>query len=121
MSTNTNKKNTKRVAYRTYRQKAEDSTFFAVYFFISGCVGFGIAFSDEMKESPHLLIMPIAVGILTIGWFVYSISGNAKRNKYKKKGECFPGYIIGAEMLLTGERYNRYCLLISFNDNGAFL
>ena len=50
--------------------------------------------------------------------YIYSVTWNTKRKKFKIYGEAFQGYILGAEEKETGRGENVYYLLISFNDNG---
>ena len=47
----------------------------------------------------------------------YCLSYNAKRNYYKKHGECFIGYIVGADLLIGGRGIYSYHLKVQFREN----
>ena len=101
--------------YKTQRQsKIGISLFFLI---ICLCLCFGIALSKSWGEY-YPVYAEAGIALLGIIVFGYHITYNVKRNIYKKKGECFQGYIIGADVLVNGRGEWTYYLKISFYDNG---
>lgn len=112
----------RKIKYITHRQQAKRCAPIAIvfiliagYMFVASMFG---QINEQNQDDYEYLFMSISIGILCIGWFLYSISGNFKRNSFKKNGECFPGYIIGTEEICNSKGSDIYFLLISFDDNG---
>ena len=101
--------------YKTQRQaKVGVSLFFLI---ICLCMCMGIMISKSWGER-YPAYAEVSIGLLGMVVFGYHITYNVKRNIYKKKGECFKGYIIGADVLVSGRGEWTYYLKISFFDDG---
>lgn len=101
--------------YKTQRQAKIGVSFF--FFIICMCMCLGIILSKSSGEY-YPIYAEISIGLLGIVVFGYHITYNIKRKIYKKKGECFRGYIIGADVLVSGRGEWTYYLKISFFDGG---
>lgn len=101
--------------YKTQRQANVGVSIFFVIVCLCAC--FGIAISKSWGEY-YPVYSEASVGLLGIVVFGYYSTYNVKRNIYKKRGECFRGYIIGADVLISGRGEWTYYLKISFFDNG---
>ena len=111
-----------KIEYLTCRREAKRCAPIAVIFILfAGFIFAGAMFgrSKELHSDFYKsLFLSISVGLLGIGWFYYSVSGNSKRKHFKKMGQCFPGYIIEAESRGIPAGDGTFYLLISFEDNG---
>ncbi|MBO6207955.1 MAG: hypothetical protein J6N53_14050 [Lachnospiraceae bacterium] len=111
-----------KIKYKTRRQQAERCAPIAMVFILLAGYMFAAFLFGHMREQRQdyyeYLFMAISIGGLCIGWFFYSVSGNLKRNNFKKNGICFPGYIIGAEEICDSTGSGTFFLLILFDDNG---
>ena len=101
--------------YKTQRQAKVGVSL--IFLIICVCMCIGIALSKSSGEY-YPAYAEICVGLLGAIVFGYYITYDVKRNIYKKKGECFRGHIIGADVLVSGRGKWTYYLKISFYDNG---
>ena len=99
--------------YKTVRQSYIG---FTIIFFV-GCVFAGIVvMTDDLNVYP-IILAPFSwiIGLIPL---VYCLSYNTKRIRYKKKGVCISGYIIGAYRTYSYRGSQRYYLKIKFSDDG---
>ena len=68
--------------------------------------------------SKSSLVFLAMISIMAIAHLAYCFSGDFKRDRYKRYGTRFKGYIDSARMSRGGRGYNRYYLNISFDDGG---
>lgn len=101
--------------YKTQRQSKVGISFF--FLMLSVCMCIGIVSSRRVGEY-YPAYAEICVGLLGASVFGYYSTYDVKRNIYKKRGECFRGHIIGADVLMSGRGEWTYYLKISFYDNG---
>lgn len=83
------------------------------------CLGFCTEIISSKAEGMYYpKYAAVSIGLFGIAVFGYYITYNVKRNIFKKKGERFQGYIVGADEFVRGRGDWTYYLKISFYDDG---
>ena len=101
--------------YKTRRQKNIYEAARLLFICINLCI---VVVLFLGKEVPALMYLQLPIELLSICYLIYCLTYDIKRKRYKNNGECFQGYIIGAEEQYYDNGSNTFYLLISFDDNG---
>lgn len=100
------------IKYKTKRQR--DIWASAIFMALCLCWGAGGIVDEELCP---LFMVPF-VWLLAVSPFIYCMTYDLKRKKYKEKGKRIPARIIGYYSLLGGRSGGNYYLKIQFLENG---
>lgn len=93
---------------------------FVIFFLVLWIVMFALNILEMISNSdiydgfPWLFMVGYFITVISL--LIYSYSGDIVRNKYKKYGRRFDGYIESAKVYVSGRFGFRYVLKISFVD-----